>query len=242
MDRAVGRILAALDELKLAENTLVFFSSDNGPETLNRYPTGWHSHGSPGPLRGMKLHVYDGGIRVPGILRWPARIRPGQTISEPVCSLDVLPTFCELAGIKPPQDRVLDGASIVPLLDGKPLNRTTPLFWHYYRSLTGPKAAMRVGEWMVLGAWEDTALPQGVVVRGDVELIKSRKLARFELYNVRSDIGETTDLAAKEPQRLKELSAMLVARYEEIQQQAPTWDDLPEPNATKAKGKGNKAK
>jgi hypothetical protein len=59
---------------------------------------------------------------------------------------------------------------------------------------------------------------------------------------VRSDIGETTDLAAKEPQRLKELSAMLVARYEEIQQQAPTWDDLPEPNATKAKGKGNKAK
>src|SRR5688572_14900818 len=65
VDRAVGRILAALDELKLAQNTLVFFSSDNGPETLNRYETGWRSHGSPGPLRGMKLHCYDGGIRVP---------------------------------------------------------------------------------------------------------------------------------------------------------------------------------
>jgi len=237
VDRAVGRILAALDEFKLSENTLVFFSSDNGPETLNRYATGWRSHGSPGPLRGMKLHLYDGGIRVPGILRWPARIKSGQIISEPVCSLDVLPTFCELAGIEPPADRALDGTSIVPLLDGKPLTRKTPLFWHYYRSLTGPKAAMRAGDWMVLGAWEDTALPQGVVVRGDVELIKSRKLTRFELYNVRRDVGETTDLSAQEPQRLKELSALLVAKYEEVQQQAPRWDDLPEPNAAKAKGK-----
>jgi len=215
----------------------VFFSSDNGPETLNRYATGWRSHGSPGPLRGMKLHLYDGGIRVPGILRWPARIKSGQIISEPVCSLDVLPTFCELAGIEPPADRALDGTSIVPLLDGKPLTRKTPLFWHYYRSLTGPKAAMRVGDWMVLGAWDDTALPQGVVVRGDVELIKSRKLTRFELYNVRRDVGETTDLSAQEPQRLKELSALLVAKYEEVQQQAPRWDDLPELNAAKAKGK-----
>jgi hypothetical protein len=104
MDRAVGKLLAYLDEANLAENTLVFFTSDNGPETLLRYPNGWRSHGSPGPLRGMKLHVYDGGIRVPGILRWPARVKAGQTSREPICNLDLLPTFCELAGIKPPQD------------------------------------------------------------------------------------------------------------------------------------------
>lgn len=242
MDRAAGRILAALDELKLADNTLVFFSSDNGPETLNRYPTGWHSHGSPGPLRGMKLHCYDGGIRVPGIIRWPAKTKPGVTIHEPVCSLDILPTFCELAGIGPPADRELDGTSIVPLLEGMPLTRKTPLFWHYYRSLTGPKAAMRVGDWMVLGAWEDTALPQGVVVQGDVELIKSRKLARFELYNLAQDVSETTDLAAKEPDRLKKFSGMLAAKYEEIQRAAPAWQDLPEPGATKVKGKKKGAK
>ncbi len=198
VDRAVGRILAALEEQKLVENTLVLFTSDNGPETLNRYPTGWRSHGSPGPLRGMKLHCYDGGFRVPGIVRWPARIKPGETVSEPVCSLDLLPTFCELAGIDPPQDRTLDGISIAALWQGKEFKRTNPLFWHYYRSLTGPKAAMRDGDWMVLGAWESTALSPGVVVRGDVELIKTRKLSRFELYNLASDIGQTTDLAALE--------------------------------------------
>ncbi|HUE71516.1 MAG TPA: sulfatase [Pirellulaceae bacterium] len=242
IDRAVGRVLAALDELKLAENTLVLFTSDNGPETLNRYPTGWRSHGSPGPLRGMKLHCYDGGIRVPGILRWPAKVPPGETIREPICSLDLLPTFCELAGIDPPADRALDGTSIAPLLQGEKLVRTTPLFWHYYRSLTGPKAALRDGDWMVLGAWEDTALPQGVVVRGDVELIKSRKLARFELYNLASDVGEQTDLADKEPQRLQELSAKLIAKYEEVQAAAPVWSDLPEPGAAAGKAKGKKNK
>jgi arylsulfatase A len=242
MDRAVGRILAALEELKLADDTLVFFSSDNGPETLNRYPTGWHSHGSPGPLRGMKLHCYDGGIRVPGILRWPARIKPGQTVREPVCSLDLLPTFCELSGIEPPADRALDGTSIAPLLEGKTIERQTPLFWHYYRSLTGPKAALRDGDWMVLGAWQDAALPPGVVVKGDVELIKSRKLARFELYNVTSDVGQRTDLAAREPERLEALSAKLMAKYEEIQAAAPLWSDLPEPGAAAGKGKGQKKK
>jgi arylsulfatase A len=237
MDRAVGRILTALDELKLADNTLVFFSSDNGPETLNRYPAGWRSHGSPGPLRGMKLHLYDGGIRVPGILRWPAKVAAGQTVRTPVCNLDLLPTFCELAGVQLPSDRVLDGTSIVPLLEGKEPARQRPLYWHYYRSLGGPKAAMRVGDWMVLGAWEQTALPAGVVVRGDIEMIKSQRLVRFELYNLASDVGQMKDLAAIEPQKLKELSAMLEAMYREVQHAAPMWDDLPVPGADKSKEK-----
>ena len=90
---------------------------------------------------------------------------------------------------------------------------------------------------MILGSWEQTALPQGVVVRGDVELIKSQKLARFELYNLADDVGETTDLAQKELDRLKELSAKLVAKYEEVQAAAPAWQNLPEPGAAAAKGK-----
>ncbi len=225
MDRAVGKLLAALDELKLADNTLVFFSSDNGPETLSRYPTGWRSHGSAGPLRGMKLHLYQGGMRVPGILRFPPRVKAGQTLSEPVCSLDLLPTFCELAAVAPPKDRVLDGTSFTPIFDGQSVPRTTPLYWHYFRSIGEPKAAMRVGDYMILGHWDGPQLgPGGSVHKGDSEAIKSAKLVKFELYNLKTDLGETTNLAEQEPAKLKELSAMLVKKYTEVQAAGPLWD------------------
>jgi len=147
VDRAVARLLATLDELGEAANTFVLFTSDNGPETLQRYPTGIHSYGSPGPLRGMKLHIYDGGIRVPGIIRWPGHTRPGQVVSEPVCSLDLLPTFCAIAGIEPPHDRRLDGANLLPIFDGRPVRRETPLFWFYFLAISKPKAALREGDW-----------------------------------------------------------------------------------------------
>ncbi|MCE9526663.1 MAG: sulfatase-like hydrolase/transferase [Planctomycetales bacterium] len=229
MDRAVGKLLAYLDEAKLAENTIVFFTSDNGPETLLRYPAGWRSHGSPGPLRGMKLHVYDGGIRVPGILRWPARVKSGKMSSEPICNLDLLPTFCELAGVKPPQDRPLDGTSLVSLLDGKPLHRQQPLFWHYYRSISGPKAAMRIGDYMILGSWEQEKLPSGAFQKGDMEILKGRKLVSFELYNLVEDIGQKENLAEKEPQRLAEMRGKLEKVYTDVQNQMPAGDLLSTP-------------
>lgn len=234
MDRAAGTLLAALDELKLADNTLVFFSSDNGPETLRRYPNGWRCHGSPGPLRGMKLHVYEGGIRVPGILRWPARVKPGQTSGEPICSLDLLPTFCELAAVDAPQDRPLDGASFAPLLENKPLTRQQPLYWHYYRSISGPKAALRVGDYMILGLWDNERLPSGTVQKGDMKVLKGERLVSFELYNLKDDIGQQHDLAEKEPQRLAEMREQLVKFYSEIQSQMPVWDlPVPIPPASK---------
>jgi arylsulfatase A len=224
MDRAVGALLDHLDKTKAAEKTLVFFTSDNGPETLRRYPKAIHSHGSPGPLRGMKLHLYEGGIRVPGILRYPGRVKPGQTVSEPICSLDLLQTFCELAGAKLPEKRTLDGTSIVPLLDGQSLMRQTPLYWHYYRSIGEPKAAMRVGDYMVLGKWDQGPLPPGGSVKaGDSEIIKSARLVGFELYDLKSDLAQTTNLTEKEPEELKELSALLVKKYEEVQQEGPVW-------------------
>jgi arylsulfatase A len=229
MDRAVGKLLDAIDELKLAESTLVFFSSDNGPETLSRYPTGWRSHGSPGPLRGMKLHLYEGGIRVPGIVRWPGRVKPGQTVAEPVCSVDLLPTFCELAGVKLPEGHQLDGTSVAAVLEGGPVERQTPLYWHYFRSIGAPKAAMRVGDYMILGHWDGPQLGPGASVhRGDCEAIKAAKLVKFELYNLKVDLAETTDLAEREPEKLKELSALLVKKYEEVQAEGPVWDVPPD--------------
>ncbi len=235
MDRAVGRLMATLDAMKLADETFVFFSSDNGPETFKRYPNAYRSYGSPGPLRGMKLWLYEAGMRVPGIVRWPGHLKPGQVIHEPICSLDLLPTCCAMAGVQAPTDRALDGADVTALLEGKTWQRKTPLFWHYYHSLGEPKAAMRVGDYMVLGGWGEFSDKGGASIHpGDSEKIKASKLTHFELYNVRDDLGEKKDLAASEPEKLKELSAMLVAKFEEVIAEGPVWSGF-DPPKKKAK-------
>jgi arylsulfatase A len=235
MDRAVGRLMQALDELKVADETLVMFTSDNGPETLNRYPGAWRSHGSAGPLRGMKLHLYEGGIRVPGIVRWPGHTQPGQVVSEPVCGLDVLPTLVEVTGAKLPDDRAIDGTSMLPIFAGKTIDRKEPLYWHYYHSIGNPKAAMRVGEWMILGQWDAAMGPAGGGFRtGDMDPIKTAQLTNFELYNLSNDLGEQIDLAEQEPEHLKRLSGMLVKKYREVQAAGPSWPAWNPPKRKKA--------
>lgn len=229
MDRAVGRLLEKLDELKVADNTFVFFTSDNGPETLDRYKNATRSYGSPGPLRGMKLHIYDGGIRVPGILRWPGKAKPGETSAVPICSVDLLPTLCAIAGAALPADRKLDGTNLLPLFAGQPLDRRTPLFWHYYRSLSEPKAALRAGDWKIVGHWDGPAKPVGGNVSMQSQaILKKAQLVRFELYKLTDDIGEKHDLAASEPAKLAELKTALEAIYREILTEAPEWEGLPD--------------
>lgn len=240
MDRAVGRLMTALDTGGLADRTLVYFSSDNGPETLNRYPEAWRSHGSPGPLRGMKLHIYEGGIRVPGIIRWPGHTRPGQVVDEPVCGLDLLPTLAELTGTTLPAGRAIDGTSILPLFDGQPIARSRPLFWHYYRAFGKGKVALREGDWKLVAHWNGPDLPPGAgVKRGDMEVIKNAKLTDFELYNLRDDRGETRDLAAHERPRVEAMAAKLRARYDEVQKEGPVWDLPATPKKAAAKKKAN---
>ena len=228
MDLAVGRLMAALDEENLADNTLVLFTSDNGPETLSRYENAWRSHGSPGPYRGMKLHLYEGGVRVPGIMRFPGRIETGRESSEVVSSLDILPTFCDLAAVEPPRDLSLDGTSFTPLFEGKPIERRVPLFWHYFRSIGEPKAAMRDGSWVVLGHWDGPELAPGSGVHpGDMKIITSAKLVDFELYNLADDPAESHDLASAEPERLKELSGRLVEMYQQVLSEGRRWNVPP---------------
>jgi arylsulfatase A len=206
MDHEVGRLLQALDGLKRRENTLVFFTSDNGPETLRRYRGAERSHGSPGPLRGMKLHLYEGGIRVPGILSWPGKTRPGQVCHEPVCGLDVLPTFCAMAGATVPTDRALDGASILPLFEGKPVERKTPLYWQYDHALGKPKVALRDGDW---------------------KLLAHADLKTFELYHLADDPAEKHDLAAQKPDLCRALAAKLLKLHADVQAERPTWPEAP---------------
>ena len=174
----------------------------------------------------MKLHLYEGGIRVPGILRWPGHIKPQQVVNEPVSGVDLLPTLCEIAGVKVPVDRALDGASFLPIFEGKPIQRKTPLFWHYFRSIGPPKAALRSGDWMVLGQWDGPARSSGggSLRPGDMEIIKSARLTGFELYNLSADLKQASIRASEEPERLKQMSQMLVDKYTQVQSEGPVWN------------------
>jgi arylsulfatase A len=201
LDQEVGRMVKFLDDEKLSANTLVFFSSDNGPETHLRYKNAERSHGSAGPLRGMKLHMTEGGNRVPGIVRWPGRIKPGQVIDEPVAFVDLMPTLCALAGVKPP-DKPLDGVDVGPLLfDGKPPERPKPLYWQYDKAIGDTKPVWTVA-----------------IRRGDYKLLADAALEKFALYDLKADIGEKHDLSGdpKQAERLTAMTGELRAMWAEV--------------------------
>ncbi|MBN1127277.1 MAG: sulfatase-like hydrolase/transferase [Sedimentisphaerales bacterium] len=202
MDHEFGRLMETLDAMQLRDDTFILFTSDNGPETLNRYRGSWRSHGSPGVLRGMKLWLYEGGIRVPGMVCFPGKIRPGQECHEPVCGVDVLPTLCEIAGIDPPSDRELDGASLVPVFTGKKVKRTKPLYWQYNRALGKNKVAIRDGDW---------------------KLLANADLTEFELYNLALDVREKRNRAPDQPQRIKRMVEVMRSMHQEILAEGPQW-------------------
>lgn len=206
IDQAFGKMLHALDDLGEKEETLVFFTSDNGPETLNRYRGSERSYGSAGPLCGMKLHLYEGGIRVPGLARMPGRIPAGQVSSAPVCGTDILPTCCALAGIEPPAGRTLDGEDVLPLLCGATLERQKPLYWRYDRALSRPYTeALRQGDW---------------------KLLADAECNRLQLYHLSEDIGETRNLAEKEPGRLSAMRDVLDRIHRDVAAEAPVWPEV----------------
>lgn len=219
MDAAFGRLSATLDRLQLRDNTFLFFTSDNGPAITRIHP-----HGSAGPLRDKKGYLYEGGIRVPGILRWPGHTAAGTTSEVPICGVDLLPTLCQIAGIPLPRNRKLDGASILPALAGKTLERSTPLYWHFLRASSKAKVAMRIGDWKLLAQLNIPDLkPSADLLPEEMHALKTAELATFELYNLKTDIGETTDLAASEPDRLAQMTARMTALYHEVRAECPVW-------------------
>lgn len=226
LDEAVGRIADAADRIGGRENTLILFTSDNGPETLNRYKGSHRSHGSAGPLRGMKLHLHEGGIRVPGIARMPGRIPAGRVEDRPVGAVDLLPTICELARIAPPSDADFDGTSLVGLFDGGDFARPRPLYWQYYRAFGGTKAAMRDGDWKILGIWNGPELLPGASLQaGDQRILRESEIVGFELHDLSADPSEREDSAARESDRAEAMGARLRERWREIRREAPEWAD-----------------
>ncbi len=191
-DASAGRVFDALRELKLEANTLVVFSSDNGP-----WLTQGKDGGEAGPLRGGKGGTYEGGVREPTIAWWPGRIAAGSTCDAVAGNIDLLPTFVALAGGAVPADRKIDGADISPLLFGK--SKDSPREAHYF--FDGDKLqAIRSGPWKLAVARQ--------FERNGKVLKNLPKLARPfipKLYNLDDDIGETTDVADKNPDMVKRL-------------------------------------
>jgi arylsulfatase A-like enzyme len=198
MDRAVGRVVTAIERAGLAERTIIVFTSDNGGlSTSEGHPT------SNLPLRAGKGWPYEGGIRVPWIISAPGVTRPGSVCHTPVITTDFYPTLLELTGLAPAPEQHLDGVSLVPLLtDGE--IRPRPLFWHYphYGNQGGaPCGFVRDGDWKLIEWYED---------------------GNRELYNLRDDPGEVNDVAAAKPDRVRNLTAQLDAWRAEVKAMMPT--------------------
>jgi arylsulfatase A len=224
VDAAVGRLVAALDAMKLRDNTLIVFTSDNGPETLNRYRTANRSYGVSGPLRGMKLHTHDAGFRVAGIMNWKGHIDPGQTVQTPVSSLDFLPTFCRLAEAQMPSDLELDGTNFLPALTGSSIPRTKPLVWAYYNALNEARVAMRDGDWKVLAQLNGGKVPRMEnITSSRLPLVADAELTDWEVYDVSTDTGEQTNLATSRPDLLRRLSRQLERQYRRLVKDSHVW-------------------
>jgi arylsulfatase A-like enzyme len=209
VDQNVGRLLETLDRLKLTENTLVIFTSDNGG-TNSCTP----------PLRGGKGALYEGGIRVPLVVAGPTVKNPGRTIDVPVASIDWYPTLLELAGLQTPK-QVLDGTSLLPLLKGETSLPRDRLFWHFpcYVGRNGPASAVRVGNWKLIEFFEDGG---------------SR-----ELYDLAADPGEESDVSKSNPQKLSELAAILDDWQTKTQAAIPTESNPAyDPSSARSGGKG----
>jgi len=211
MDSAIGRVLAALDRNGLTERTVVIFMSDNGGlATAEGSPT------SNLPLRCGKGWPYEGGVRVPMIVRAPGVTKAGATCDSPVISTDFYPTILELTGQPMKRTPNLDGKSFVALLKGNKMSRG-PLFWHYphYGNQGGaPYGAIRDGDWKLIEWYED---------------------GKIELFNLSDDLGEMKDLTQKNPAKLRTLHEKLIAWRKDVNAVMPTPN--PDPSAPPPKKK-----
>jgi len=210
LDDAVGRVLKKLDDLKLSDNTLVIFTSDNGglctlegpdtPPTINA------------PLREGKGYLYEGGLRVPLIVRWPGATKGGSTTAAVAVLTDLFPTLLGVCGVKPPED--LDGVTLVPVFKGGTIEHEA-LYWHYphYSNQGGkPSGAMRAGEW---------------------KLVEFFETGRRELFDLKADPGENRTLVADKPEVVQKLADQLAAWRKSIgaKMPKPNPDYVPNPQA-----------
>ena len=194
LDADVGRIMALLARLGIDQSTIVFFTSDNGPHKEGGHDASFFE--SSGAVRGTKRDLYDGGIRVPMIVRWPGRIKPAATSDAAWAFWDFLPTAAEIAGAKCPGG--LDGVSVLPAILGRPWKGHEYLYWEFYEG--GFKQALRLGDW---------------------KAVRKGLQGKTELYSLRDDLRETKDVADQNPDVVKRAEEVMGAARVESPQ--PIW-------------------
>jgi arylsulfatase A-like enzyme len=209
LDNQVGELLALLGDLGIADNTLVIFTSDNGPHREGGHdPEFWDSNG---PLRGIKRDLYEGGIRVPFLARWPGTIKPG-TVSHHLSAFwDVLPTLAELTG--QPSPRQVDGLSFLPTLQGEPDRQPVHpyLYWEHPETAS-PQQAVRMGPWKAV-------VPQR----------RKQAARKIELYNLEEDLGEQRDVAAERPDIVARLQQIMAEAHQPLPTTRPPSTVAPQP-------------
>ncbi len=197
LDTHIGRLFAGLEKLGKDKGTLILFSSDNGPEDIHIGNAGHSGVGSAGPFRGRKRSLYEGGIRVPGIVRWPGKVPAGRIEDKAVMAgVDWLPTLCKIAGAALPADHALDGEEVSDVLFGSSRPRTRPLMWEWRFNIAGepfhhsPELAIRDGDW---------------------KLLMNPDRSRVELYDITKDLTQLNNVAEHQPEVVEKLSAQVTA-------------------------------
>ncbi len=187
LDTGIGQVLHLLKKLGIDDNTLVIFTSDNGPHREGGHnPDFWNSNG---PLKGIKRDLYEGGIRAPFLARWPGKVKAGTTSQHISAFWDMLPTFCDMAKIQTPKD--IDGISMLPTLLGKKQKKHRYLYWEFTER--GGKQAIRQGKFK--------AVKLNVSKNPDADI---------ELYDLSNDLGETTNIADKHPRKIKAMKRLFI--------------------------------
>ncbi len=214
VDESVGRVLATLNELGIEQNTLIIFTSDNG---------GFYNATSNAPLRGNKGAYYEGGIRVPLLIKWPGVTKAGIVANTPVTSTDLYPTCLAAAGLSERPNQHQDGLNLLPLLSGDGQLTARSLFWHYPHYNEHP-----------------SSVPSSVIRKGDWKLIETFDPEGIELYNLSNDLGEENNLATKEAAKTaelrRELDAWRLAVGAEKMLPNPDYDPSMQPAKKKKKG------
>lgn len=216
MDLAAGRLLEKLEAMGAADNTVVVFTSDNGSYMTDRNNNGGHT--------GRKTQLWEGGIREPGIIRWPGHIKPGTVSGEPAGLVDLLPTVCDIASVDLPGNRTLDGTSLIPLFDGKLFERPKPLYWFYNPSR--PVCVIRDGDWCLIADPEIDLSRQNMFLEKFIGPIKQTALVNFRLYNLREDPAQKQDLAADQSELLQKMKRKMLALHADVMAEAFDWRTL----------------